>query len=261
MHELRVASRRLMAQCDLLKSVAPGIAVDKARRILKRQLKALSALRDVQVQRKFVEHHSAGFSALLLVRDHLERRERRLAKVAVVKLRGFKLAKLERLIFAMLRDIDAQTGDLNGRDHLCRAVFYRAQTAYAEVVHRRRSIDLNDLSTIHRLRVGFKKFRYMIEALSPGITGFNRRQLRALARYQRKMGVVQDLEIMECCMAAFLHKYKSAKAPFRPFCKYLRQRRARTAGAFARSADKLFEFWPSGWLNPEFDFDFARNGA
>lgn len=260
-HELRVASRRLTVQCDLLKSVAPSAAVDKARWILKRRLKALSALRNVQVQRNFVERHLTAFPELVLVRDFLERRERRLAKVAAAKLRGFKLGKLERWIFAMLRAIADKTSNLKSRDRLCWAIFRIGQNAYAEVVRRRRAIDLNDLSTIHRTRVGFKRFRYVIEALSPSITGFNRRQLRALAGYQRKMGVVQDLEIMQCCMATFVQKHQAAEHPLRPFCKYLEQRRIRAVCSFAQSADKLFEFWPTDWPNSEPDFDFARNAA
>ena len=133
-HEVRVASRRLMAQCDLLKSVAPGAAVDKARRTLKRQLKAFSAVRDVQVQRDFVEHHLTEFPELVLVREFLERNEHRLAKVAMTKLGRFKLGRLERCMFAIMNAIAVKTNDLKAWDRLRWAIFRFAQNAYTEVV-------------------------------------------------------------------------------------------------------------------------------
>ena len=131
---MRVASRRLMAQCDLLKSVAPGAAVDKARRTLKRQLKAFSAVRDVQVQRDFVEHHLTEFPELVLVREFLERNEHRLAKVAMTKLGRFKLGRLERCMFAIMNAIAVKTNDLKAWDRLRWAIFRFAQNAYTEVV-------------------------------------------------------------------------------------------------------------------------------
>src|SRR5262245_60832547 len=40
-HEMRVASRRLMAQLDLLDAVVPGNAIERARRVLKRRVRSL----------------------------------------------------------------------------------------------------------------------------------------------------------------------------------------------------------------------------
>jgi CHAD domain-containing protein len=52
------------------------------------------------------------------------------------------------------------------------------------------------MRTVHQTRIAFKRFRYMLESLSPAITGPSRRQLRALAYYQRKMGIIQDHEVL-----------------------------------------------------------------
>ncbi len=61
-HELRVATRRLLAQFILLSCVAPSAALEKARRILKRRLAVLGDLRDTQVQRLFIEQTDRQFS-------------------------------------------------------------------------------------------------------------------------------------------------------------------------------------------------------
>ena len=60
-HQLRVATRRLLAQITLLSSVTPSAPLEKARRILKRRLAALGNLRDAQVQRLFIEQKAVSF--------------------------------------------------------------------------------------------------------------------------------------------------------------------------------------------------------
>ena len=66
-HQLRVATRRLLAQITLLSCVAPSAALEKARRILKRRLAALGDLRDAQVQRLFIEQKAVSFPELVLL--------------------------------------------------------------------------------------------------------------------------------------------------------------------------------------------------
>src|SRR5439155_18571706 len=78
-HQLRVATRRLMTQFVLLSCAVPGVKVEKARRFLKRQLKVLGEIRDIQVQRMFIEKQMPRFPGLIPVRDFLQHRERDLA--------------------------------------------------------------------------------------------------------------------------------------------------------------------------------------
>src|ERR1035441_3228303 len=191
-HQLRVATRRLLAQITLLSCVAPSAALEKARRILKRRLAALGDLRDAQVQRLFIEQKAVSFPELVLLRAWLQRRERRLAKSAAAKVARFRTRKLERWTAFMLEDLTAQARKSRLQTQLASAVLHAAAQAFAEAVARRRAIDLADPQTIHQTRVAFKRFRYTVESPSPGITGMSKRQLRALAYYQRKMGIIQD---------------------------------------------------------------------
>jgi CHAD domain-containing protein len=243
-HELRVATRRLLAQFALLSCVVPSAALEKARRILKCRLAALGDLRDTQVQRLFIEQKAVRFPALVLVRAWLRRRERRLVKSAAEKVSRFKIKKLEKCISAMTDDLTANAGRSRVQRRLAAAVLRATTQAFAEAVERRRAINLADLRTIHQTRVAFKRFRYLVESLSPGLTGLSKRQLRALAYYQRKMGIIQDLEVMQACVAGYLQDNKQHEVLLRPFARHLRQRRARALRSFLISADRLFEFWP-----------------
>jgi CHAD domain-containing protein len=247
-HQLRVATRRLLAQFTLLGHVAPSAALEKARRILKRRLAALGDLRDAQVQRLFIEQKAVSFPELVLMRAWLQRRERRLARSAAAKVACFKTRKLERWTAAMIEGLTANARKSRVQAQLDSAVLRAAAQAFAEAVARRRAIDLADPQTIHQTRVAFKRFRYTVESLSPGITGLSKRQLRALAYYQRKMGIIQDLEVMRACVTDYTRGDKGRDAMLNRFSRHLLQRRARALRSFLMSADRLFGFWPPAAL-------------
>ena len=78
-HQLRVATRRLMTHYILVDCVTSGDKAERARRKLKRRLKMLGQLRDTHVQRIFIEQHTPDFPELGLLRDALGQREQDLA--------------------------------------------------------------------------------------------------------------------------------------------------------------------------------------
>jgi CHAD domain-containing protein len=260
-HELRVATRRLIAQLVLLSCVIHSASLEKARRILKRRLVALGELRDTQVQRAFIADQAARFSELALMGAWLERRERRLARPAAKLVGRFKTRKLEKWVRALIHDVRAKGRGARAESRLASAALEAAANAFAEAVGRRRAIDLADLRTIHQTRVAFKRFRYMVESLSPDITGLSKRQLRELAYYQRKMGIIQDLEVLQACVARFTREDKKVETPLRPFSRYLRQRRARALRSYLKSSDRLFEFWPPASLMAASDRVATRSAA
>ncbi|HWX23001.1 MAG TPA: CHAD domain-containing protein [Candidatus Binatia bacterium] len=245
-HELRVATRRLIAQFVMLRCVLPDTTAEKARRVLKRQLKALGQLRDTHVQRLFMERHVAGFPHLLFVLDSLRRRERRLEKAAAAKVTAFSARKLGKLILSLSEHLASNSARASRSDRLAATVAQATADAFAHVVRRHQAIAPASPGTIHRTRVAFKKFRYMLESLSPDFTGLTKRDLRAMARYQRRMGLLQDLEVMHGCITAFVQKHKGMGASLRPFARHLQAKRARALRSFLKSADELFEFWPPG---------------
>jgi CHAD domain-containing protein len=247
-HELRVTTRRLLAQFILLDSVVPSDTLEKACRILKRRLAALGELRDAQVQRRFIEEKAASFPELVLLRAWLKRRERRLAKSAAGKVRRFKTKKLEKWICATTAGLGANARRSRAQSRLATAALRAAAQAFGDAVQRRQAIDLTDMRTVHQTRVAFKRFRYILESLSLGITGLSQRQLRTLAYYQRRMGIIQDLEVMQAGIARYTQEDKKREVLLHRFRRYLRQRRAQALRSFLKSADRLFQFWPPAAL-------------
>ena len=248
-HELRVAIRRLLSQFDLLECVTPDRQPQKVRRMLKRQLQLLGPLRDIHVQRVFIEEQLAKFPELSLLRRQLDHRERRLIKSTALQVNHFKTKKPDKWIRAILADLGRDSTGLSKRDRMKALAVRHALEAFAEVVVLRRLIDLSDLRTIHSTRIAFKKFRYIVEFLPSELTGLVKRDLRKLAYYQRKMGNIQDIVVIQASIKDFIKQNKKAEGLMAPFSKYLQRRRGSALRAFLASADQLFSFWPPPGLS------------
>jgi CHAD domain-containing protein len=244
-HELRVASRRLAAQLYLVSAVSTAGQSEKAYHVLKRSLKRLGRLRDMQVQRTFIESQLDAFPELILVRDYLEKRERSLAAMAATEAGSFKVRKFERRISAMLDELGRSADDVQRTEHLSAKVLRALRNAYSAVARRRRAIRFNDVATIHRTRVALKKLRYLTESLPAEITGFTQEQLASMARLQREMGSIQDLDVAQAFMRGFIAKYRASEELLRPFCRHLQRLRAHAVCAFMKNADALLEFRPA----------------
>jgi CHAD domain-containing protein len=146
----------------------------------------------------------------------------------------------------------------NPQDLLATNVFQATTDAFAEVVRLRQAIDSANSETIHSTRVAFKKFRYLVEALSPDFTGLGKSQLRRFGNYQRRMGDLQDLEMLQACVARFIQEHPETAATLRPFCCYLRSRRARTLRSALKHADDVFDLWYPARLDQHGDAVLTR---
>jgi len=143
------------------------------------------------------------------------------------------------------------TPPADGRqDDVLKAVTRATTMAFATLLGRRKTIDPANPETIHRTRIAFKKFRYMVESLSPDFTGLGETKLRVLARYQQRMGILQDLEIIERCITDFVRQDQGIGSLLAPFSRYLQATRARALRTFLKSADEVFEFWPPARVGP-----------
>ena len=118
------------------------------------------------------------------------------------------------------------------------------QRAFNRVIEIRHQIDPAHLETIHRTRIAFKRFRYMIELLQPILPAVKPRQLIAMDQYQTMMGEIQDVSVMIERLDALLEKKKFKRLPLDRFRQVLLQRRERLVQAYLNVADQLFTFWP-----------------
>jgi CHAD domain-containing protein len=241
-HQLRVATRRLMTHFILLGGLLEDAAPGKARKKLKRRLKILGTLRDTQVQKLYLAEQSDRFPELASLCDFLHRRERKLAKAVRAQVLGLKTRKLEKSATTCCRKLASADRNPRHSTSLARQVFRSVTAAHSDLTRRRERIDAANSETLHSTRVAFKKFRYMIEALSPAFTGLGKAPLRRFAIFQRRMGNLQDLEVLQALVTEFVCKNPGATASLERFSRHVAAKRARALRSCLKHVDDLSAF-------------------
>jgi CHAD domain-containing protein len=243
-HDLRVATRRLIATLELVASVHPEARLRKARRALKRQLDMLGPLRDVQVQLLAIEKMLSSFPELRGFYNFLMRRERILAERLAAEVKAIKTGKVEWAIRAAINQLAVFLDPPETRQQKLTEAIHAVEITFNRVVERRQAVDPTDSASIHRMRVAFKKFRYMVESLAPMLDRVNSRQLKAMNAFQGTMGDIQDAEVLLTTLMAFVRKRGvGSGAAFARALEELCRRRTALIGVFLGSADVLFTFW------------------
>lgn len=189
-HDMRVALRRLLAVFDLLRSVIHHPRIQRIRLALKDQLDDLDELRDIQVQLADISEFLHEVPELNIFREHLQKREKKLLRTAHKQVKSIKLGGLSsrvEKVQGMIALLPEQFLEESLSESLDRS-FARAIRDYFE-------IDVDKPATIHRLRVAFKKFRYMIEIAHPLLGSFPAGNFQKMHDYQGMMGDIQDQEV------------------------------------------------------------------
>jgi CHAD domain-containing protein len=246
-HDVRVATRRLIAFLDLVSAFVTPAAVHKLRRQPRVLLKALNALRDVQVQRLGVKEFWGTFPILRLYDASLRRRERSLGEEAARAFKAFPLQQME----AAVGRLDADVQRVFDGPALRRSGWHlmtgTAAASFGRAVERRRSIRQDRPETLHRFRVAFKKFRYTIEMLGPAFPWVDEGLHKAMNRYQTVLGEIQDVEVLAADLRSYARRRRVSKAvgggSLLPVFRMLANRRAELLRQFRQSADDLYRFW------------------
>ncbi len=189
-HDLRVAVRRLLAIFDLLRSVIHHPRIQKIRHELKSQLDGLDELRDVQVQLADISEFAHELPELAVFRGYLQKKEKKLlhsAHKAVKSLKSDGLSKRIEKVSGMMETLSEQ--------NISESLNETLDDAFARTVRYYAVIDAEKPATIHRLRVAFKKFRYMIEIVHPLVENFPTENFQKMHDYQGMMGDIQDMEV------------------------------------------------------------------
>ncbi len=242
-HQSRVETRRLLSRLDLLSSLISARHLAKAQKALKSHLDALDDLRDTQVQLLTVGKMRRAFPAARPFHRYLLKREKRFLRQTRKHIERVRYRRLGGLIAVCRDDIRAHLHDRHPQraaEVLLRAVgraFTRTRQRWAE-------IRPAEVRTIHRTRVAFKKFRYMVEALADFLPGVTEERLAAMRHYQTMMGEIQDADVLLRTLDKFLDKQQIKPETARRYREELVRRRQRLVRVYLGAAEQLLEFWP-----------------
>jgi CHAD domain-containing protein len=275
-HNLRLAGRRTLATLELLETALPRSSTRSLRDTIRRQLRRLGRVRDVQVQLGYCDQLLGEFPQLTGFRRDLKRKERNLRRQAGERLRsparrqaGERLRSParrqagERLRSPARRQAGERLRSLAPRkiDRKARRVLDEListlrpdtdrvlgaridgsiENAYRRVLVLRARVDPRKARSIHKMRVAFKKFRYMAEIAAPCFPKLSPERLEAMHAYQDRMGTIQDLDTLLRTMAEF--RRQSGRTSMLVVENEIRRRRQRRIDDFMQTVDELRFFW------------------
>jgi CHAD domain-containing protein len=250
-HDLRVATRRLISTLDLVDGIHPEANLRKARRALKRQLDMFGPLRDVQVQLLTIDKMLSSFPELQEFYNFLAKRERKLIQHLSMELKRVKTGKIRKSIAVAVRQLEALPDTAAVQQEKRAEALLAIEMAFNRVVERKHAIAPTDGASIHRMRVAFKKFRYIVESLAPLRGRTTSKHLKAMNAFQGGMGDIQDAEVLLTNVQAFARMRSiEGEAPLTRALEELSRRRTALIETFLGSADSLFTFWkPTSKVN------------
>jgi len=236
-HDLRVATRRLLALMDMLRVISPHPRLQKLRRIFKSQLDSLDDLRDTQVMLVEVSDSIGNLPELAPFQEYLSKREKRLLKSTAKAIKTFKISNIRQRLDSTrktLLKLDTKSGPQL-------SLLQIVDDAYEAAMRRFRRIEPTQAATIHRARIAFKKFRYTLEIVHSLATNLPEKNLKQMHEYQGLMGDIQDLEVILSIFDEFVEKDASYNP--QPVRRFYQQRHTDAINAYLEGMQQIDIFW------------------
>lgn len=235
-HDLRVASRRMLAFGRLMNSISPRPRLQKLNRAFKDQLDEFDDLRDIQVVLAEISETIQELPQLQEFQDHLQNVEKSLLKTLRKKLRVIDLFDVSKRIRRMREALKAEPNE-----NFISPAFQAVDGAFLITRQRRNWVNPAQATSIHRVRVAFKTFRYMVEIIHPVLQDFPFENLKCMHDYQSLMGEIQDVEvIMQALADAPVQVSSFDPVPVRG---YYERCHAKAVSAYLEQKDQLDTFW------------------
>lgn len=243
-HDLRVATRRMISTLMMIGIVLPDARVRRLERRLKRLFDALSPLRDTQVQLLKLASETAAYPELETLITVLKVRERNLMKSLERRLLKLPTRTMGRMVSNLKRVLGEHFSRPRMHDVGLQALVGTASARFMTAVAFNARVGASRPRTIHRARVAFKKFRYTCEALSPMLPWLSKNQMKAMDAFQTRMGNIQDGEVLRALVDTFARKRPlQSRRKLSGFQRSLRQQQRERIAEFVHSANELFSFY------------------
>jgi len=187
-HDLRVALRRCRSIADGILVMDPDPAWKEMKKAGKRLFRQLGELRDAQVMEEWVSRlGNPDDSVTRLLLQFLAGREAQLKQQAALALQEFDRKQWRRWIGSLPRRASRlRTGSILFK-HLALERWTEAQELHRRALRNRSQVGF------HRLRIGLKRFRYIVENFLPEQHAAWSNDLKQL---QDLLGEVHDLDVL-----------------------------------------------------------------
>lgn len=211
-------------------------------------MQTLSCFRDLQVQQALLAPLAPEHPALHGYLSKLRTLEVATGRYLAERLRSFPEADLAQEVKGIVSGLNQVLVGSKDETRAARGISDHLAHAHRRLLLLRSTIEPKNPATIHRLRVAFKKYRYLVEPLAPLSTNPDPDVLSQMHDLQGDMGDIQDLAVL----LRGLRSWAAASSQLReigPALRILNQRLEERVAAFSDRVVQLdsfrFELRPS----------------
>jgi CHAD domain-containing protein len=189
-HDLRVAIRRTRTVLEVGRAVLGRFHANEARRALREVQRATGDLRDEEVLLDLFGSLGVEDPAALAWIEARRSRERRLRRALVKSLRAGQLDIGRRVLGALLAFPIKPS-----RDKRLAKVARRAVEKARRDVLKLRGAPMDDPESLHRLRIAYKRLRYVVETFAEALPPALAALAQPAARFQSRLGDLHDIDV------------------------------------------------------------------
>ncbi len=238
-HDLRVCIRRFLSLNSLINQITPNQYFNDIKSFLKNQIKNLSRLRDAQVQILIVKELRLNFPELNLYYYDLLRKEEKLVNRIRENIDILSSDELEGNIFFLKLHINRfLQSEKQNFDSLKEII----KNQFESILKIKDNIVPENPNTIHRLRLAFKEYRYILEHLQ-GLFNLSDKLIANLRKYQTYMGNIQDYQVLYIDISKFAKK--QGEIPLKAFesiLLFIDEKKVGLINEFMNNSDMIYEF-------------------
>jgi CHAD domain-containing protein len=194
-HDLRVALRRARTVLEVGGSIFGRFHSGEVRVLLRDLQRATGALRDEEVLFELMEALQMSDPGVQTWLETRRLRERRLRRALARLIDAGELDRVRRLLDALLAfRVDP------AKDRRLAKFARRAVADARRRVERRRTARTDDARALHRLRIAYKRLRYVVETFAESLPSNATGLAHAATRMQNRLGRIHDVDIALACV-------------------------------------------------------------
>ncbi|MFH1051271.1 MAG: CHAD domain-containing protein [bacterium] len=245
-HDVRVRIRRFLSLLSMIRFITNLHVTSEISMLLKDQFRIFDPLRDIQVQLLKVQHIVYNNPVLYEYYHHLLNCEEGYIPLLKHGLNDFDILFLEKLVKNLKFELNIfysgkNTKIVRPQDIACQR--------FTQVITRFNLSKREDVRSIHKIRLSFKKFRYTMEIVQP-ITNMLPEVFKEMSDFQSLLGDIQDLTVFSRKIQEFAElQEKIPKIMFEPIADELLSEREVLINKFYSNFNKVYSLWKPEYLS------------
>ncbi|MGQ9818707.1 MAG: CHAD domain-containing protein [Candidatus Kapaibacteriales bacterium] len=202
-HDYRVTIRRILSLLELLQEMNPNLELESLRKAIKKVFKKFNNIRDFQVQIELARNLNINelysISYFIFLQKKKKADERKLWKLIA---KG-TLTHLEGSLFFAYINFKNFNSSFSFSELKFEKFIKYGRELYTNLLSQCSTIQKNNYSSYHPVRLALKKFRYSMEIFQT-ILNFPPEKLKDLQSMQNTLGNIQDLCVFQNLINEYL---------------------------------------------------------